>query len=299
MSAAAVRAAAVCAAIVIMAAAGLPAGAQQTEKIRRIEALVAAFGSPVGVAWSAGDTTYTVGNDGCYPLMSVFKTHCAVAALRLMQRQGTPVDTAVTVRAGQMMKNTYSPMLSAYPHDRDFRIPFDSLLHYSIAESDNNACDIIISLAGGIGAVSREMQAIGLADCRLTETEASMMADPMRSYNNCSTPESVVSLFRKIFDGGVVSGPYARCLKASLLATVTGAGKISAALPRGARLAHKTGTGFMMADGTKTADNDAGVILMPDGSKTYITILIRDSKAGDEACAQLMRSITKVVTAPM
>ena len=48
-----------------------------------------------------------------------------------------------------MLENTYSPMLRLYGK-RDFTIRLDSLLRYSVAESDNNACDIIMRLAGGI-----------------------------------------------------------------------------------------------------------------------------------------------------
>lgn len=273
----------------------LPLCAVAQIAVSRVDSIVNRFGASVGVAWSAGDTVYSVNNDDCYPLMSVFKTHCALAALCRMQRQGTPVDTVVTVRAGQMMTSTYSPMLKRYPADRDFTIPFDSLLRYSIAESDNNACDIIISLAGGIDGVNAELDALGLSGHSIKFTEAQMYADPMRSYSNCATPSSVVRLFRTIFSGGALGGSYARCLQDALLSTVTGSDKIRGTLPRGARLAHKTGTGFTLPDGTKTADNDAGVVIMPDGSKTYITILIKDTKAGDAANAMLMRQVTRAV----
>ena len=49
-----------------------------------------------------------------------------------------------------------------------------------------------------------------------------------------------------------------------------------------------------MADGTKMADNDAGVVTMPDGRQVAIAILIKDSKMSDADNARLMAEITKI-----
>lgn len=248
----------------------------------------------VGVAWIAGGKAASVNNVADYPLMSVFKTHAAVAALRRMQRAGTPTDTLIRVEAEEMAKDTYSPLLKLRP-EGGFTIRFDSLLHYSVALSDNNACDVIIRLAGGIQAVGQEMRSIGLADFNLTETEASMKTDPMRSYNNRSTPLSVACLFMKIYEGGILSGGYADLLKRTLAATSTGPDKMAAALGPGMALAHKTGTGFTLDDGTMTADNDAGAITLPDGRRIYVAVLVKDSKLGPAENARLIREITKTI----
>lgn len=275
-------------------AAMLPALAAAQTAEQRVKTLIGGKHAEVGVAWLADGKAHTVNNTDHYPLMSVFKLHGAIAALRQMERSGIPTDTSITVMAGEMMTDTYSPMLKRYA-GRDFTIPFDSLLHYSVAESDNNACDIIIRLAGGIQAVVAEMQAIGLTDFNLTETEASMHADPMRSYNNRSTPLSVVVLFKKLYEDGILGETYATLLKDILSSTSTGQNKLKAALKPGMTLAHKTGTGFPLSDGTLTADNDAGVITLPDGRRIYIAVLIKDSKLGAEGNARLMREIAEEV----
>lgn len=248
----------------------------------------------VGVAWIADGKAHTVNNSDGYPLMSVFKLHGAVAVLRQMERCGTPTDTLIAVKASEMLEDTYSPMLKRYA-GRDFTIRIDSLLHYSVAESDNNACDIIIRLAGGIGAVDAEMRAIGLTDYALTETEATMHADPMRSYNNRSTPLSVAELFRKLYEGGILGEPYAALLKGILLSTSTGPNKIKAAIAPGMTLAHKTGTGSTLPDGTMIADNDAGAVTLPDGRKIYMAVLVKDTRLGTKENARLIREITEAI----
>ena len=281
-------------AMTFIAAMLLSASACAQTAVRKISEMLHGRHAEVGVAWIADGREHVVnGHDG-YPLMSVFKLHGAIAALRQMERRGIPTDTLIAVRAEEMLENTYSPMLRLYGK-RDFTIRLDSLLHYSVAESDNNACDIIIRLAGGIEGINAEMRAIRLTGFSLTETEASMHADPMRSYNNRSTPLSVAVLFKKLYEDGILGEPYATLLKKILLSTSTGLNKIKAALKPGMTLAHKTGTGFALPDGTLTADNAAGVITLPDGRRIYIAVLIKDSKLGADGNARLIREIAEAV----
>lgn len=268
------------------------AAAQTTED--KVMGIINGKPAKVGVAWIADGKEHTVNNADCYPLMSVFKLHGAVAVLRQMERRGTPTDTLVRVNADQVTKDTYTPMLERYP-ESGFTIRFDSLLSYSVAESDNNACDIIISMAGGIEGVNAEMRAIGLTDCNLAYPELSMQADPMRSYDNCSTPLSVAVLFKKLFEENILGEPYATLLKHIVISTTTGPDKIKAALEPGMLLAHKTGTGFTLDDGTKIADNDAGVVMLPDGRRLYISVLIKDSKLGSKENARLIADIARVI----
>lgn len=248
----------------------------------------------VGAAWISGGREHAVNNRGDYPLMSVFKTHCAIAALRRMQREGIPADTLIRVKAAEMTPGTYSPLAKMHEGE-DFTMRFDSLLYYSIALSDNNACDVTIRMAGGIEGVNAEMEAIGLAGCALTETEATMAADPQRSYNNRSTPLSVAVLFRKLYEEGILGGDYDRLMKAALEATQTGPDKMKAALAPGMTLAHKTGTGFTLPDGTMTADNDAGAVTLPDGRRIYIAVLVKDTRLGTKENARLIREITEAI----
>lgn len=259
-----------------------------------ITTLTAGKDATVGVAWTTGSHSHTAGTAGQYPLMSVFKTHCAIAALRRMQREGIPTDTLIKIRAAEMTPGTYSPLAKLHKGE-DFTMRFDSLLYYSIALSDNNACDATIRMAGGIRAVSDEMKSVGLTDFSLTETEATMAADPQRSYNNSSTPLSVAILFRKLYVENILEGKYARLMTATLEATQTGSDKMKAALRPGMKLAHKTGTGFTRQDGTMTADNDAGALTLADGRRIYIAVLIKDTRLGTKENARLIKEITEAI----
>lgn len=264
------------------------------KKLAAVEKLIKGKDAEIGVAWMEGNAMHSVNNERLYPLMSVFKLHVAVALLRDMQRRGAAVDTTLNITPEQMRKDTYSPLMKLHP-DGNFSITLPQLIHYAIAESDNNAADILIAMAGGIDSVDREIHAMGIKDCHLSETEATMYETPMNSYANWSKPESVVWLLSKLYDGKLLSGEYDRCIKQALAATTTGADKIKAGLAQGMTLAHKTGTGFRQPDGTKTADNDAGVVTRPDGSRVIIAILIKDSRLSDADNARLMAEITRII----
>ena len=85
-----------------------------------------------------------------FPLLSVFKFHVALAVLDKMDKQSISLDSIVSIKASQMLPNTYlSPLRKKFP-DQDFTITLRELMQYSISQSDNNACDILIEYAGGI-----------------------------------------------------------------------------------------------------------------------------------------------------
>ena len=62
-----------------------------------IEKVIAGRQVTIGVAVMCGDTVITVNNSRKYPLMSVFKLHVAVTALRKMDAEGIPLDSTVLI----------------------------------------------------------------------------------------------------------------------------------------------------------------------------------------------------------
>ena len=165
---------------------------------QQIETLLQDKKATVGVACSIDGDDFALNDTVRYPLMSVFKLHVAVAALQRMEAGGTRLDEALTIDSTQMHRDTYSPLLGLYPSG-NFRISYTDLLHYALALSDNNACDILIDYAGGIGAIKHCIDRAGITGYDLAETEASMHDDhtpisppaiatgptPRRWYNCC------------------------------------------------------------------------------------------------------------------
>ena len=63
----------------------------------------------------------------------------------------------------------------------------------------------------------------------------------------------------------------------TMIDTETGANKLKGMLPAKTVVGHKTGSSDRNADSMKTADNDAGLVILPDGRKYYIATFIMDS----------------------
>lgn len=261
---------------------------------QQIETLLQDKKATVGVACSLDGHDFVLNDSVRYPLMSVFKLHVAVAALQRMEAEGTRLDELLTVDSAQMHRDTYSPLLGLYPSG-NFRISYADLLHYALAQSDNNACDILITYAGGIGAVKRCIDRAGITGYDLTETEASMHADIPASYRNWAHPSSVVQLLQKILDGSLLNEEHTRFMRTTLVGTSTGLNKIRAGLPPEIILGHKTGSSGQLPDGLTIADNDAGFFYLPDGRLCLLVILVKDSRESDTTSAALIARIARIV----
>ena len=248
----------------------------------------------VGVAVLYKDKVYTLSNNRKYPLMSVFKFHVAVTALKKMEKENIALDSMVYIEPGQMHTNTYSPLRDKYPGQR-IHISYGDMITYTITHSDNNTCDWLIGFAGGIEVVDAYIKSIGINAQNLTETEAGMHENIMRCYNNWSTPLAVAELLKKVYTEAILADEYFRFLEKAMLDCSTGTDKLKAGLPAGVRFGHKTGSSDRTETGIKIGDGDAGVIYMPDGSKCYLVVIIKDSKETDAGNAKIMENIASAV----
>ena len=149
----------------------------------RLDSIIASHPGVTGVAMIAGDDTVTAGSTARLPLMSIFKLHIAIAALR----SGLPIDSTVNMTTAQLRTDTYSPLRDSIG-TAPARLTVDELMHYSVCRSDNNACDRLIELAGGIEKVDSIVRSLGITDFCLTRTEDEMHERISRSYDNVSTP---------------------------------------------------------------------------------------------------------------
>ena len=79
---------------------------------------------------------------------------------------------------------------------RIFTITLRELMQYSISQSDNNACDILIEYAGGIKHINDYIRRLGIDSFNLSETEDDMHSSFEAVYRNWSTPSAMARLLR-------------------------------------------------------------------------------------------------------
>lgn len=269
---------------------------EMSELKNRIDSLLNGKKATVGIAvWTDKGDMLRYNDHVHFPLLSVFKFHVALAVLDKMDKQSISLDSIVSIKASQMLPNTYSPLRKKFP-DQDFTITLRELMQYSISQSDNNACDILIEYAGGIKHINDYIHRLSIDSFNLSETEDGMHSSFEAVYRNWSTPSAMARLLRTADEKELFSNKELKdFLWQTMIDTETGANKLKGMLPAKTVVGHKTGSSDRNADGMKTADNDAGLVILPDGRKYYIAAFVMDSYETDEDNANIIARISRMV----
>lgn len=271
------------------------ASAQRRAIRQRLSELLSQQPATVGVAVLTDENELIRCNDRRrYPLMSVFKFHVALALFDRMERERISLDSVIRIETSQLLPDTYSPMRNRYA-GRDAAVTLRELLRYSLSLSDNNACDILIGLAGGIDSVSGYLRRIGVRGFALSQTEESMHRNIRNSYKNRSRPSATVRLLRRALEEPLLRPDHREFLLECLIATATGPDKLKGQLPAGTVVAHKTGSSDRTPKGIKIADNDVGIVRLPDGRSYSIAVFVKDSRLSDAENAALIARISRTV----
>lgn len=69
---------------------------------------------------------------------------------------------------------------------------------------------------------------------------------------------------------------------------------IKGKLPKGTIVAHKTGHSGQNKAGLTAAQNDIGIVFLPDGSHFYISVLVGDSVETPEVNKKIISDIAKL-----
>lgn len=249
----------------------------------------------VGIAVVRGGRVIaSVGGDRPRPAMSTFKFPLALAVVSRLDSLELPLSAQLEVAADDLWPDTWSPLRETYPAGG--RFSFGELLHYTVAESDNCACDRLIREIGGIGALQRYAEGLsaGGFDFRVTEREMCGASDVQR--RNRATPEAMALLMDRFRHGEIPFAPeYREFLWQTLCGTTTGPNKLRAGLPDGTTIGHKTGSSDRDARGVKIADNDLGYVELPDGSGYAVCVFVAETALSDGETAALIAGISRLV----
>lgn len=262
------------------------------EQVRQI---IRPLNATVGVAVCYKDQAMiTVNDEQQYAMLSTFKFPLALAVLDCLEYRNLPLDTEIFVAKADLRKNTYSPLRDARP-EGDFHMSIADLLRYSISQSDNNACDILIDYLGGVENIQDYLRRQGITDMHIECTEDQMHRKPENVYLNNARPSAAVRLLDKFFRKELLREPYQNFLEQVMIETITGRDKLKGLLPASTVVGHKTGSSDRNAEGLKIADNDMGFVLLPDGRYYTIAVFVMDSMEDDKTNAAVIARISRVV----
>ncbi len=235
------------------------------------------------------DISYKGTADKRYEMNSVMKFPQAIYVAHYLDSCCISLDKRVTVKKQDLDQNTWSPMLKIIDEEREFS--YGELLALSLQQSDNNACDLLFKLCGGPRDVQNYLRSLGFKNIRLKWTEKQMHSKPRQSHDNWCTPRDMAELLNWFYCERQ-SSPVLMYIWDLMLNCETGNNRIKAALPPGAQLAHKTGTGFSKGK-TLRGINDVGIVIMPNGDYYPIAIFIKRTKREEEVA-----EIAKLLLSP-
>ncbi len=266
----------------------------QTELRSDIIQLIKAFDAKVGVGvmhLETGDTL-SINGTGHFPMQSVYKFHQALAILEQVDKGRLSLDAKVMIDKRDYIPNTWSPIAKKHP-DGNIYLTIKELISYSVASSDNNACDILFRQLGGPAKVNAYITNLGINEISIKNTEKEMHENWDVQFENWTTPRAMAKLLELFYKGDIVSAKSTAVLREIMEGTITGKNRIKGLLPQGTTVAHKTGMGGK-AD-IISAVNDVGVMTLPNGQHVSIALFITDTSENADTLEKLMAQISKKV----
>ena len=200
-----------------------------------------------------------------FAMHSVMKFPQALYVADYLSRKGLDLDDTIVVDKADLMQDTWSPMLKRFEGKTAFS--FAELLELSLGQSDNNASELLFKFCGKPKAVEKYMR-----------------------IENSSTPAEMVRLFEWFYQHKD-DNQYLTFIWKAMANCSTGLKRIPAAISAETHIVHKTGTGFPSAEGLQDM-NDAGIILMPEGSYVLIAVFTTHSLS-EAVIANIARQLLK------
>ncbi|MDN5724884.1 MAG: class A beta-lactamase [Propionibacteriales bacterium] len=226
------------------------------------------------IAWRA---------DERFLMLSVFKAYAAAAVAD--QRLITP-DRHVLERRVHLPPTAVAegPTWFADHIANGYAPTVAEVCEATVQLSDSTAGNHLMSLMGGTAALNRFARACGDRATRLTEWEPEL--NRPGSDNNTS-PRGVGTGFARMLTGDVLGRPARRRITEWMLGNTTSKERFRAGLPKGWRLADKTGSG------EDASANDVGVAWSPDGRAYLLSMLTSSTRLDTEREQRIFADVAR------
>ncbi|AZB29983.1 CGA/CIA family class A beta-lactamase [Chryseobacterium balustinum] len=268
--------------------------AQKSVLAQKVDSIIKDKKATVGVSVLGfeDDFKYNKNATTKLPMLSVFKFHIAATVLDLVDKGKLSLGQKILIKKGDLLENTWSPIREKYPNG-NVELPLSEIINYTVAWSDNNGCDILLRLIGGAQVVQKFMDSKGVKDFQIKHNEEQMHKEAKYLYENYTTTNSLSQLYKKFYDGKILSEKSTKFLYDIMLNTSTGGNKLKEQLPKQS-IAHKTGSSGKDGDLT-IAENDSGIVTLPNGKHYAVVVFISNSTETDEVNCKMISDISKAV----
>lgn len=260
----------------------------------KINDLLKSMRATVGVAIQGieNNESLEINGEKHFPMQSVFKFHIALAVLNKVDNGELKLDQEVFISKSELLPNTWSPIREKYS-DGDVKLTLAEILKYTVALSDNNGCDILLRMIEGPKEVEKYIHHLGIKVFAISFNEEEMHKDWNAQFSNWTKPKAATDLLVLFYTKKVLSDSSYKFLLKTMIETSTGRNKIKGQLPEGTIVAHKTGSSRKNSAGITAAENDMGIVTLPDGNHFAISVFVTNSKENDETNEKIISDIAK------
>lgn len=271
--------------------------AQTTSDLKsKIEKIISNTNTTVGVSVTDenGQNKLSINGNKRFPLQSVFKFHIALVVLSQIDEGKLSLKQKVKIEKKELLPELYSPIKDKYPKGTTLSI--SEILEYTVSQSDNIGCDILLKLIGGPQVVEEYLHNNNIKDVSIKINEEVQQSDWNLQFKNWTTPASASKVLSTFYKNNLkqLSEKSYDFLWKTMKGTDTGKERIKGQLPKNTVVAHKTGTSGVNKKGVTGAVNDIGIVFLPDGKYYFISVFISQSKENNYINEKLIADISKV-----
>jgi beta-lactamase class A len=271
--------------------------AQSTEQLKqKIQQLVASKHAVVGVHISGNNGRDTLSLNGGmqFPMQSVFKFHIGLMMMSEIDKGNFSLEQKINIGREDLLPGLYSPIREKYP--KGARLPLSKILEYTVAESDNVGCDLLLKLLGRPAAVENYFIANGFMDVSIKINEETMQNNWDMQFQNWTTPKAATDVLTAFYyNSKKLLSPKSHAFIWKLMKqTTTGKDRLKGKLPKGTVVAHKTGTSGTNKEGISAAVNDIGIVLLPNNRHFFISVFVTNSREDQATNEKMIAEIAKL-----
>jgi len=261
-----------------------------------INEILADKDATVGIAISGinSNDTLSINGDKQLPLQSVYKYHLALAVLNQVDKGTLHLNDIITITKEDLNNNLWSPIRKKHPQGADLTLA--EILKFTVASSDNVGCDLLFKLVGGAKVVETYLHKVGITDIAVAYNEVTQQSKWELQYKNWTTAKSANKALRIFFEKSQqqLSHESHMFLWETMKSSWTGKNSIRGYLPKETVVAHKTGHSGKNNHGLTGAQNDIGIIFLPNGTYFYLSVLVSNSKEKSHVNQKIIADIAKL-----
>ena len=271
--------------------------AQTTDSLKQeIQKIISSKQAIVGVSivGNNGQDTLSINGERHFPMQSVFKFHIALAMLSQIDKGKFSINQIIKIDKKDLLPNLYSPIRDTYPDGAYLTI--SKILKYTVSESDNVGCEVLLRLIGGAKIVDDYFVENNFKDISIKVNEEEQQANWELQFQNWTTPKAANETLASFYDNKkkLLSRKSYNFIWKVMKETETGEKRLKGQLPKNTIIAHKTGSSGANNEGITAAVNDIGIVFLPNGQYYFISVFVTNSTENANTNEKIIADISKV-----